>query len=95
MLIKNENWFNNRRYLNVRGNLRFSEQITQVVNTIRPKLLRLIKESLEKSMIELRDRQIGNQRHERNSNMKRYEFRIRKYITWEFDRYENNLPQNS
>lgn len=65
----------------VRGNLRFSEWITQAVNAIRPKLLGLIKESLEKSMIELRDQQIGNERYERNSNMKRYGFRIRKYIT--------------
>lgn len=50
------------------------------INAIRPKLLGLIKESLEQSLIELRDQQIGNQCYERGCVMKRYEFSVGVYL---------------
>jgi len=70
-------------------NVRFSEWISQVVNTVRPQLLTIVKESLESSLIRLRDQRIGNERYGRNNPLKRYGFRIRKYITCTIGRLEN------
>ncbi|MDD3806937.1 MAG: transposase [Candidatus Marinimicrobia bacterium] len=62
---------------NSNTNVQFSRWISQVVDAVRPQLLSIVKESLEKSLIQLRDQQIGNNRYERNNSMKRYGFRIR------------------
>ncbi|MCD6296098.1 MAG: transposase [Deltaproteobacteria bacterium] len=70
-------------------NVRFSEWISQVVNRVRPQLLTIVKESLESSLLRLRDQRIGNERYGRNKPLKRYGFRIRKYITCTIGRLEN------
>ncbi len=70
-------------------NVQISVWISQVVNAIRPQLLTIIKSSLEKSLIQLRDRRIGNERYGRKSPPNRYRFRIRKYFTCTPGRLEN------
>jgi len=70
-------------------NVQFSVWMSQVVNAVRPQLLAILKESLEKSLIQLRDQRIGSERYSRNSPMKRYGFRVRKYLICTIGRLEN------
>jgi len=74
---------------NADKNVQLSAWISQVVNAVRPQLLAILKESLEGSLIQLRDQHIGNVRYGRNNFMKRYGFRIRKYFTCTIGRLEN------
>ena len=67
-------------HLPLKTNLTFSDFIMQVFSTIKPKLIEILKQSLENELIEQRDKIIGNKPYQRSSGIKRWGYTIRKYI---------------
>ena len=67
----------------------FEEFISQVFNSIRPRLLDLVKIELERSLVLLRDKLIGNRKYERGSGQKRWGYRTRKYLRTPLGRLEH------
>ncbi|MBO8131767.1 MAG: transposase [Candidatus Marinimicrobia bacterium] len=65
----------------LKENLTLSHFIMQVFSKIKPKLISILKDNLEKALIEQRDRIIGNKPYQRFSRIKRWGYTIRKYIT--------------
>lgn len=70
------------------GKISFSDLVCQVIFSLREKLLGIVKEELELSLIALRDKRIGGKRYGRGFRLKRWGYTIRKYIFTPLGRIE-------
>jgi len=70
------------------NNIGFEEFVSQVLSHLRPRLLIMLKEELELSLIHLRDKIIGNRRYKRGADFKRWGYTLRKYISTSLGRLE-------
>ncbi|RKY49747.1 MAG: hypothetical protein DRP92_08430, partial [Candidatus Neomarinimicrobiota bacterium] len=66
--------------LPLKTNITLSNFIMQVFSMVKPKLIEILKESLEEELIVQRDKIIGNRPYQRSSRIKRWGYTIRKYI---------------